>query len=75
MFTGDHFCRRGQLSSRKKGLFFAFSMAQSFQTMRVPWYQGRSASALIPGHSHGTLHAAIERSIIRESIMRRSRQE
>jgi len=58
----------------KKGCFFAFSMAQFFQTMQVLWYQGRSASALIPEYLYGTLYTAIERSIIRESIVHRSRQ-
>jgi hypothetical protein len=59
----------------KKGCFFAFSMAQFFQTMQVLWCQGRSASALTPEDLHGTLHTAIERSIIRESIVQRSWQE
>jgi hypothetical protein len=59
----------------KKGCFFAFSMAQFFQTMQVLWCQGRSGATLIPEYLHGTLHTAIERSIIRESIMRQSWQE
>jgi NADH:ubiquinone oxidoreductase subunit len=59
----------------KKGHFFAFSMAQFFQTMQVLWCQGRSEATLIPEYLHGTLHTAIERSRIRESIVHRSWQE
>ena len=59
----------------KKGCFFAFSMAQFFQTMQVLWCQGRSGATLIPEYLHGTLLTAIERFIIRESLVHRSWQE